>query len=243
MEREKINGMLRFTRLPNESIDYLSKREELRLAEIELIRNSERVAKLRRQLPQGATVQDYVFEEGPSNLESGDTPIRHVRLSELFSAPNRPLVVYHLMYGKLNTTPCPMCTMLIDGYNGVANHVSQNVDLVIIAAAEPRALRDHARARGWDRLRLLSCGNNSFKYDLMSEDREGHQDSTLSVFTRDPDGTLRHFYTCHPWMADEVNERGLDLTCAVYNILDLTPQGRGDWYADLDYAKKHASGR
>jgi predicted dithiol-disulfide oxidoreductase (DUF899 family) len=81
-----INGTLRQTNLPNESDGYLLKREELRLAEIELMRQRERVAELRRWLPQGAAIQDYAFEEGPANLDAGDTPIRTVRLTELFSA-------------------------------------------------------------------------------------------------------------------------------------------------------------
>jgi predicted dithiol-disulfide oxidoreductase (DUF899 family) len=90
----------------------------------------------------------------------------------------------------------------------------------------------------------LSCGDNTFKYDMRSEDREGNQDSTVSVFTRGKDGTLRHFYTAHPSMSQDIRERGLDLLCPVYNILDLTPQGRGDWYADLAYGTKvQASGR
>jgi predicted dithiol-disulfide oxidoreductase (DUF899 family) len=128
-----------------------------------------------------------------------------------------------------------MCTLCIDGFNGVAHHVAQNADFAIVAAADPAALRAHARARNWDNLRLLSCGDNTFKYDLRSEDREGNQDSTVSVFTRGDDGVIRHFYTSHPWMADDIDQRGLDLICPVYNILDLTPQGRGDWYASLDY--------
>jgi hypothetical protein len=41
------------------------------------------------------------------------------------------------------------------------------------------------------------------------DDDEGHQDSTISVFTRDSDGTLRHFYSGHPWLADDVKERGI----------------------------------
>src|ERR1051326_2227358 len=181
----EITDIFRQTNLPNESEEYLAKRDELRLAEIELMRQRERVAELRRRLPQGAAVQDYVFEEGPARLDAGDTPIRTVRLSELFTAPNRPLVVYHFMYGKKKTSPCPMCTLIIDGWNGVAHHLAQNVDAVIVAAADPTALRAHARTRGWDNLRLLSCGANSFKYDHGSEDREGNQDSTVSVFTKE----------------------------------------------------------
>jgi predicted dithiol-disulfide oxidoreductase (DUF899 family) len=58
MAHEMINGTLRQTNLPNESDEYLSKREELRLAEIELMRQRERVAEFRRGLPQGTAVQD-----------------------------------------------------------------------------------------------------------------------------------------------------------------------------------------
>src|SRR3970040_547265 len=155
MTQEKINATRRQTNLPNESDKYLFKQKELRLAEIELMRQRERVAELRRGLSQGAAIQDYAFEEGPANLDAGDTPIRPVRLSELFSAPNRSLVVYQFMFGKKNTTPCPMCTLWIDGWNGVAHHLARDVDVAIVAAADPPALRKHGRTRGWDKLRLL----------------------------------------------------------------------------------------
>ena len=125
--------------------------------------------------------------------------------------------------------------MWIDGYNGVAQHLSQSVDFAIAAAADLPMLRQHARNRAWRNLRLLSCGESTFKYDLRSEDAEGAQDSTISVFTRDRDGTLRHAYSAHPWIAEDVKERGIDLLTPVYNMLDLTPQGREDWYAKLVY--------
>jgi len=208
-----------------------------------LMRHSERVAELRRRLPKGAVIEDYVFEEGPAALSDGDEPVRRVRLSELFTAPDRSLVVYHFMYGKKQTKPCPMCTMFIDGWNGVAHHLARNVDVAIVAAADPIALRAHARSRGWERLRLLSCGTNTFKYDLGSEDPEGHQDSTVSVFTRDSDGTLRHFYSAHPSMAEDIRERGLDLLSPVYNVLDITPRGRGNWYAELGYGTSVGTAR
>jgi predicted dithiol-disulfide oxidoreductase (DUF899 family) len=242
MAFEVIGGAMRQTNLANESQEYLTKREELRLAEIALMRQRERVAELRRGLPQGAPIQDYVFEEGPAELHAGDTPVRRVRLSELFTAPNRPLVIYQFMYGKKQGNPCPMCTMWIDGWNGVAHHLAQNMDVAIVAAADPATLRAHARKRGWDNLRLLSCGSNTFKYDLRSEDREGRQESTVSVFTKEKDGTLRHFYTAHPRMSSDIAERGIDLLEPVYNLLDLTPQGRGDWYTSFKYEVRAARG-
>ncbi|GHI07138.1 hypothetical protein Scel_54590 [Streptomyces cellostaticus] len=227
--------MLRHTRLPGESADYLAAREELRHAEIDLMRHREKVAARRRSLPQGPEVADCVFLEGPADLDAGDSPVREVTLSELFTGPDRPLIVYHFMYGKQQTAPCPMCTLWIDGFNGVARHLAQNADLVIAAAADPPTLRGHARNRGWSRLRLLSCGDSTFKYDLGSEDEDGAQDSTVSVFTRDADGTVRHSYSAHPRLAEDIDQRGIDLLNPVWHLLDLTPGGRGDWFAGLDY--------
>ena len=238
MTHEFMNGTYRQTNLTNESEEYLAKREELRLAEIELMKHRERVAALRRALPQGAALQDYEFLEGPADLDAGDEPIHTVKLSGLFTVASRPLVIYHLMYGKKQAKPCPMCTMWIDGANGVAQHIAQNIDFAVVAAADPKALRDHSRERGWNNLRLLSAGSNTFKYDLGSEETDGGQDSSVTVFTKDADNTVRHFYTAHPRMAPEIQERGIDLLAPVWNFMDLTPQGRGEWYASLAYGTK-----
>jgi len=235
MVHQIIDSTLRQTNLTDEPADYLAKREELRQAEIELMRQRERVAEMRRKLPRGAKISDYTFEEGPASLDAGDTPVRKVRMSDLFTGDDRALVIYHFMYGKKQTKPCPMCTAMIDSLDGIAHHLAQNIDLAIVAAADLPALRTFGRARGWNRLRLLSAGNSTFKYDLGSENREGAQDSTMSVFTRDKDGTLRHFYSGHPWLAENIKERGLDEINPIWNILDLTPNGRGDFYAKLEY--------
>lgn len=233
-----VDGTFRQTNLTNESSEYLAKREELRLAEIQLMRQRERVAELRRHLPEGAALQDYRFEEGPRDLNAGDEPARAVRLSELFTGPNRSLVIYHFMFGKKQAKACPMCTAWLDGANGVAHHLAQNLDFAVVAAADLATLRAYARERGWDKLRLLSAGNNTFKYDLGSENREGAQDSTVSVFTRDNTGTVRHFYSAHPRMAPDILERGIDLLTPIWHFMDLTPQGRGSWYASLAYGTK-----
>jgi predicted dithiol-disulfide oxidoreductase (DUF899 family) len=233
-----VDGTFRQTNLTNESSKYLGKREELRLAEIELMRQRERVAELRRELPEGAAIQDYQFEEGPRDLEAADAPVRSVRLSELFTKPHRSLVIYHFMFGKRQTKACPMCTAWLDAANGIAHHLAQNLDFAVVAAADIPTLRAHARARGWDKLRLLSAGSSSFKYDLGSEDRQGAQDSTVSVFARDGKGVLRHVYTVHPRIGPDIQERGIDLLNPIWHFMDLTPQGRGSWYASLAYGTK-----
>ena len=105
MVHEMVDGTYRQTNLANESPEYLAKREELRLAEIELLNTRERVAALRRELPEGATIQDYEFVEGPRSLDGGDAQTKKVKLSKLFSGPDRSLVIYHFMYGKKQKKP------------------------------------------------------------------------------------------------------------------------------------------
>jgi len=48
------------------------------------------------------------------------------------------------------------------------------------------------------------------------------------------DGTLRHFYSASAIM-EENEYRGLGLFTPVWNLLDLTPDGRGDWFPGVQY--------
>ena len=226
---------MRHTNLSSESEEYVAAREALRVAELDLMRRREAVAELRRQLPQGPVLDEYSLLEGAADLNAPDEEVHQRRLADLFSGPDRPLIIYHLMYGKAQVDPCPMCTMWIDGFNAIAPHLSQNADLAIVAASSIGALREHGRRRGWDNLRLFSGGSSTFKLDLGSEDAAGNQHSTVSVFTTDSDGSVRHFYSGSPAIDERQNERGIDLLCATWHLLDLTPQGRGDWYASLSY--------
>ena len=227
MAHEMIDGTYRQTNLPNESPEYLAKREELRLAEIELLKQRERCAELRRGLPKGATIPDYEFLEGPASLDEGDTPTKAVRLSELFTAPDRSLVIYQMMYGKKQTSPCPMCTAWIDSWNGVAHHLAQNIDVAVVAAADPSTLRAFARTRGWDKLRLLSAGDSTFKYDLGSEDAEEIRTRRFR-FSHETVMARCDIFTVsiHGWPKTST-QRGIDEWNPIWNILDLTPQGRG----------------
>ena len=215
------------TRL-KESDECQRRREELRVAELELMDHVERVAALRRTLPDDTRVDDYELVDARSG--------EGVRLSELFSAPDRALVVYHFMYGKAQTEPCPLCTMWIDGYDAIAPHLTQTADFAVVAAADPAALVAHAERRGWTNLRLLSAAGSTFKYDLGSEELDGEQIEWVSVFTRGADGSIRHVYSKGAELAEDRRERGIDLLTPVWNLLDLTPNGRrSDWYPKLSY--------
>jgi predicted dithiol-disulfide oxidoreductase (DUF899 family) len=55
----------------------------------------------------------------------------------------------------------------------------------------------------------------------------------ISVFRAGGD-QVRHFYTLPANFLDDA-PRGIDLLSPVWNILDLLPTGRGDWYPDNTY--------
>jgi len=222
--------MLHETRFPGESAAYRAARDELLEAERDLRRRIEEVAAKRRRLPLGALVrEDYVFEDAADG--------KPVHLSELFAGKDA-LVLYSYMFGPDMEEPCHMCTPFLDGLEGNAEHIQQRVGLAVVAKSPPARLRDLARARGWRRFRLASSAKNGFNRDYHGEDAAGEQDSRIHVFVRRPDG-IHHFYSSElnllPSEAGQ-NPRHIDLLWPLWNVLDLTPEGRGtDWYPSLTY--------
>jgi len=224
-------------RYPGEDPAYRAARDTLLRAEHELRRKTEEVAALRRALPIGGVVaQDYVFEEGGSNLADRET-VRKVRMSELF-VQGDTLIAYSLMYGPKAKAACPMCTAMLDGLNGNAAHVAQRTNLVVIGRSPIARIREHARQRGWSNLRLLSSAGNDYNRDYFAESPDGDQFPALNVFVR-RNGAIRHFWGAELFfVASEPgqNPRHVDSIWPLWNVLDLTPQGRGeDWYPRLDY--------
>jgi predicted dithiol-disulfide oxidoreductase (DUF899 family) len=207
--------------MPGADEAYLRSRDRLRAAEIELRDRIEAVAAMRRSLPPGPCVPEYEFVEGGSR----------VRLSELFADGKPYLILYHLMYWANDESFCPMCSLWIDGFNGIAPHVTQRANFVIASRAPVDKLSAWGERRGWDRLRLLSDDGPAFARAIDAEDADGNPDSTIAVFTKDGD-QVRHVYTAHP-MLDE-RERGIDLLCPVWHLFDLMPSGRDDWYGSND---------
>jgi predicted dithiol-disulfide oxidoreductase (DUF899 family) len=221
-------------RLETESADYRKLRDELLAAEVALKDQRERVAALRRKLPLDMEIQDYEFHEGPADLTK-DGPFAAVRLSELFDDADKPLIVYQYMYGAAQKRPCPSCTMWVDGFNGVAHHLRQTMNFAIVAQAGIRELREWGRERSWHALRLVSSEGSDFRSVLSFQDGDGKQRPGLSVFKRLQDGSVRHFYSVSAQMTDQVKLRGIDLLSPVWHLLDLTPDGRGQWDPKLKY--------
>lgn len=217
-----------------QSDGYRTRRAELLEAEIALKDQIERVAALRRSLSLDTVVEDYVFQEGRLDLAAGEEPRPAVRLSQLFEHPAQTLVLVQFMFGGRQAQPCPMCTMWADGYDGVVPHLRQRVAFGVVVAGDVAAIRAWGRTRGWRHVRLLSSAGTTFKRDFGMEDADGGQRPGVSVFRLGDDGRPRHFYTQCAVMG-EGHWRGMDLLSPVWNILDLTPEGRGDWMPKRSY--------
>jgi predicted dithiol-disulfide oxidoreductase (DUF899 family) len=214
------------------SDQYIGARIELAKAERTLRDQIEMVAAARRMLPRGALMQDYALTEGPKDLGLSE-PVRTTRLSELFGDHDK-LFVYHLMYHPDHDEACEMCSMWVDGLHGVSHHLRQHMAFVVIGKAPLPKLRAWARRRGWDGLRILSSYGTTFNADVHAEQSNGDQRPMVSVFVRD-DGQVHHFYTLPANFIDNA-ERGIDLVSPVWNVLDLLPTGRGNWYSENSYA-------
>jgi predicted dithiol-disulfide oxidoreductase (DUF899 family) len=223
---------------PNESPEYRSARKALLDSEIRLRRQIEEVAALRRTLPLGGRVrEDYVFEEGGRDLDDLETK-REVRLSGLFAPGKDTLILYSYMFSPAMSQPCTSCTSILDGLNGEAPHVTQRVNLAVVAKSPIERIRAVARERGWKSLRLLSSAGNSYNTDYRAENAKGSQLPALNVFVRRPDG-IHHFYNTELLYAPSEpgqDGRHVDLIWPLWNLFDYTPEGRGtDWRPRLAY--------
>ena len=239
------------TRFPGESDEYRRARNELLEAEVELRSAIERVAAQRRALPPGGAVpEDYVFEA----VTGGDG---EVRFSELFAPGKDTLVIYGFMFPRYSgdtrpgpatgetaklpvaETPCASCTSILDSLDGAAPHLAQEINLAVVAKSDPDRIRNFAQERGWRNLRLLSSRNNSYNRDYLTESPEGEQMPILNVFVRDGD-TIRHSWATELMFApreEGIEARHVDSIWPLWNVLDMTPGGRGsgETLPSLDY--------
>jgi predicted dithiol-disulfide oxidoreductase (DUF899 family) len=237
---------------PGESAEYRAARDRLLAEEIELRRTMEAVAAARRGLPPGGVVpEDYVFQgEGP------DGEPEDVRLSDLFAPGRDSLAIYSFMFPRdpgddrpgpvreeetarlpLAESPCPSCVALLDQLDGAVDHVSQNMNFVVVAKSPLERILTWARERGWHRLRLLSSAGNTYNRDYHAETPEGDQRPMLNVFDRDGE-TIRHFWGSElfyaPWDPGQ-DPRHVGTLEPVWNMFDLTREGRPDFDEQLSY--------
>ncbi len=179
-------GRFHDKRFPGESEEYRHSRDVLLERELGLRREIEEVAAFRRGLPLGGELkEDYIFAEGDGETQT--------RFSELFVNGKSTLVVYSFMFATDASTPCPMCTALLDSLDGSAPHIGDRVNLAVVARAPIAKLREWASLRGWRNLALVSSANNAYNVDYLAETPDGAQLPAINVF-RKTDERVYHSY-------------------------------------------------
>jgi predicted dithiol-disulfide oxidoreductase (DUF899 family) len=135
--------------------EWLVARKDLLKAEKELTRRSDELARRRQELPWVRIDKEYRFEtdEGKASLV------------DLFKWRSQ-LLVYHFMFGPDYTAGCPSCSMIADGFNGVAVHLAHHdVTLMAVSRAPLAKLQAYKQRMGWTFPWASSFGGD-FNFDF-----------------------------------------------------------------------------
>lgn len=217
------------TPFPGESEAYRVAREALLAEEIEVRRHIERLSAQMRALPPGPVIEkDYRFIDG-NGVDGG--------LIDLFGGYDT-LVTYFWMYGPQRERPCPMCTNMIGALNGNGADIRQRVALKILGRSSVERQYAFAAERGWRDVDFVQTVGDDYALDLGLLQPDGSEYPALTVYRRDGD-RVRLFWAGEMTgaMADPGQDpRGAVEIASLWNVLDLTPEGRGtDWYPKLRY--------
>ncbi|MDB5857742.1 MAG: hypothetical protein JWQ76_1431 [Ramlibacter sp.] len=212
---------------PNDSAAYREARTALLAEEVELRRHIERVAAQRRALPPGGEARDHRFLD-----EQG----RELGLADLFGKHDT-LVSYFWMYGPQRERPCPMCTAFLGAMDTPVRDLTQRVAFAVFGRSPVARQLAAARERGWRNLKFYQTVGDDFARDYRGLAPNGDEWPALDVWVKDG-GKVRHFWASELGGTQDPGQdpRGAPDPTPLWNILDLTPGGRGtDWYPKLEY--------
>lgn len=216
------------TPFPGESEAYRAARQALLAEEIEFRRHMTRLVEQRRALPDGPVIdKDYRFKDA-NNADLG--------LLDLFGDKDT-LIAYFWMFGPQRERPCPMCTNWLGSVAGNAIDLKQRVSLKILSRSPVPRQVAFGLERGWRDLDFVQTLGDDYARDIGILTEEG-ESAALTVFKRDGD-QVRLFWASE--MTMEMADPGQDPRdapdiAALWSLLDLTPEGRGEnWYPKLSY--------
>jgi predicted dithiol-disulfide oxidoreductase (DUF899 family) len=209
------------------ALEWLAERKKLLAKEKAFNRARDELSAARRALPWERVEKEYVFD-GPDGKQT---------LGDLFAGRSQ-LIVYHFMFAPDWDGGCKSCSWWADNFERNVVHLThRDVTLVAISRAPLAKLEAFKQRMGWT-FKWLSTAGNDFAYDYHASFRPeelgagevtynyrqiklSNTDHTgISVFYRDPDGTVFHTYSCY--------SRGVDMLNAGYHYLDLVPKGRDE---------------
>ncbi|MBX3588988.1 MAG: DUF899 domain-containing protein [Ramlibacter sp.] len=216
---------------------WLAERKALLAREKELTRLRDQIANERRALPWVRIEKNYVF----------DTPQGKRSLADLFEG-RRQLLVQHFMFGPGWGQGCPSCSYMADHMGGMQVHLEhRDISVVAVSRAPLAEILPFRERMGW-KFRWVSSHGGDFNYDFhvsfTPEERatgKVHYNYTevafpseeapgISVFYKDDAGDVFLTYSTFG--------RGVEAMMGTYQMIDLTPQGRGE-KSPMDWLEYH----
>jgi predicted dithiol-disulfide oxidoreductase (DUF899 family) len=207
--------------------EWLVERKKLLTRERELTRHRDEIAALRRALPWVRIDKAYVFE----------TPEGKRTLAQLFDGRSQ-LLVQHFMLGPGWEEGCASCSYMADHSDGMNVHLAnRDTTLIAVSRAPLAEIERFHRRMGWQ-FPWVSSNGSDFNYDFAvsftpeqvaaGEVHYNYGTSPhayeelpgISVFVKNEAGQVFHSYSTYA--------RGVEVMMGTYNMLDLTPKGRGE---------------
>src|ERR1035438_3827031 len=135
--------------------EWLAARAGLLMAEKELTRMGDELARQRRELPWVRIDKEYTFQTADGTKS----------LAELFEGRSQ-LVVYHFMFGSAYTSGCPTNSSIADSFDGVLPHLkARDVTMICVSRAPLEKLQAYEYRMGWS-FPWVSAGQSDFTFDL-----------------------------------------------------------------------------
>jgi predicted dithiol-disulfide oxidoreductase (DUF899 family) len=139
----------------------------------------------------------------------------------------------------LKEGPCPSCTALIDMWEGTMPHFEGlGGNLVVATRAPIEQVAAFAWEKGWKHTRLVSAARKSIRRDYGGDGPDGEPVPIMTVFKRDPDGTMRlHWASELVHVASDPGQdmRHLGTVEPLWTLFDLTPGGRPQQDEQIEY--------
>ena len=223
--------------------EWLAAREELAKLEKEHAEREEEIVKKRRDLPWVPVEKEYELdtEEGKKTL------------AELFEGRSQ-LLAYNIMFGPdYQVGACPGCSNVGDHLDAGLVHLNhRDVTLACFSRAPIDRLRAYKQRMGWKFPWISTYGSDfPFDFSLAFTEEQAEEVPEMREMIENPpdwlqewsqqvgadlkdglregpgwiafaleDGVVYHTYSCY--------DRGTDVLNATWQLLDRTPQGRGD---------------
>jgi predicted dithiol-disulfide oxidoreductase (DUF899 family) len=202
--------------------EWLAARRELLEQEKAHTRRSDELARQRRELPWVPVEEERYEFEGQEGFG---------RLGDLFAGRSQ-LLVYHLMFGPDDDAACRGCSFTADSLAGAVIHIeNRDVSFVAVSRAPLERLLAYRERMGWTFPWVSSPG--PFNEDFASFGDfplNGMELHGLSAFAKE-DGSVYHTYSTF--------DRGTDVLCSSWQLLDRAPKGRGSREELGDWPRRH----